>query len=204
MNRLDHIMYATPDLQRGIDAIGDLTGVAPAPSGSHPGLGTRNALSSLGSDQYLEIIAPDPEQELQGTLGAQLVERGTSGIRGWAIATDDLEGARSIIIDNGLEPHPVVDMTRTTPDGVRLEWQLFLLQGAPSLPFFIDWKDSPHPARTAPSGCTLIEFSVSTPDAAAIRALMAALDVEITVVEGEAGFSARLQTPRGEVALTSG
>jgi hypothetical protein len=201
MAKLDHIMYATPDLEKGITEITKLTGVTPAAGGSHPGRGTRNALLSLGADQYLEIIAPDPQQNLAGTMGAELIARGTSGIRGWAVATNDLVKVRTTATQHDLKPRPIIDMNRTTPAGVRLDWQLFLVSGNTLLPFFIDWKKSPHPALTTPRGCTLSAFTISAPNVDEVKALLDALEIDVAVVKGEAGFSARLQTPRGVVEL---
>ncbi len=201
MAKLDHIMYATSDLDDGIAEIAALTGVAPSKGGAHPGMGTRNALLSLGADQYLEIIAPDPNQQLPGTLGAELIEHGGSGIRGWAVATNNLASLHDNAARLGLAPQPIIDMTRTTPDGVRLDWQLFLLRGNPLLPFFIDWKESPHPAGTTPHGCRLTLFTITTPDADAMQSLMTAFEIDAAVAKGAAGFSAKLRTPRGVVEL---
>ena len=89
MAKLDHLMYAVPDLDAGMREIFELTGVAPVLGGSHPGIGTRNALLSFSGDQYLEIIAPDPQQELTGTTGEILANNPNSGIRAWAAEADD-------------------------------------------------------------------------------------------------------------------
>ena len=59
---LDHVVYGVSDLQLGIDAFKRVTGVKPVIGGQHVGLGTHNAIFSLGNETYFEIIAPDPEQ----------------------------------------------------------------------------------------------------------------------------------------------
>ena len=201
MAKLDHIMYAAPDLDQGIEEIADLTGVRPALGGSHPGIGTRNALLSLGEDQYLEIIAPDHNQKLSGTTGELLLEHGGSGIRGWAVATTDLHALTELASKAGFGYKDIIEMSRTTPGGVHLEWQLRFLTGNNQLPFFIDWKASPHPALSTTKGCSLIEFCIATQEVAKYQQLMSALDLEVSMTSDGNRFKAALQTPKGIVEL---
>ena len=65
-------MWGAPTLEQGMAEAERLFGIAPAPGGVHPGLGTQNALLSLGERVYLEIIAPDPAQNLTGTFGERI------------------------------------------------------------------------------------------------------------------------------------
>ncbi len=44
VSRVDHLVYATPGVKLGIDAVENLLGIRATPGGQHPGAGTRNAL----------------------------------------------------------------------------------------------------------------------------------------------------------------
>jgi hypothetical protein len=62
VRKLDHIIYATPDLKLGVDTLEELLGVRAIPSGQHPGHGTRKAFIRLGGKTFLVILGPDPDQ----------------------------------------------------------------------------------------------------------------------------------------------
>lgn len=202
MTQLDHIMYACPDLQAGIDEIYALTGVMPAMGGSHPGVGTRNALLSLDNHQYLEIIAPDPEQDLAGTTGQLLLDHGGTGIRSWAIACNSLTKVATLAAARNIATRDIIDMSRTTPDGVKLAWQLLFLTD-PHMPFFIDWLKSPHPALSTPTGCQLNSFHISALVPETYLGLLSDLALPIAVTAGADAFAAELETPKGTVLLNS-
>lgn len=201
MPNLDHIMYASADLTLGVEEIADLTGVKPADGGSHPGMGTCNALLSLGEDQYLEIIAPDHSQRLSGTTGELLINHGGSGIRGWAVATTDLDALTVVASNVGYGCKDTIDMSRTTPQGVHLAWQLRFFTGNSLLPFFIDWKASPHPALSTPKGCSLMAFGVTTQEPQAYQQLVQDLSLDVSVTHGEDQLTSVLNTPKGLVRL---
>ena len=90
-NRLDHMMYAAPDLDASIARFSELSGITAGRGGSHPGMGTRNALLSLGAEVYLELIAPDPAQKLEGNYGATFARLTQPQIYTYIVKGRDLE-----------------------------------------------------------------------------------------------------------------
>lgn len=185
MLQLDHIMYAVPDLDSGSKDLATRLGAQPVYGGPHPGRGTHNALLSLGDSRYLEIIAPDPEQTgIEGDLAGLEAPR----IKTWAVATDDFTNIQQVCDSLGLK-HSKLAMSRNTPAGPTLNWELMFIAGhgfGDLLPFFIDWFESPHPAATTVQGGTLQSFTIETPEAARYRDLMAAFGIDGVRVEERA------------------
>jgi hypothetical protein len=202
---IDHLLWAAPDLDAGSRLMGALTGVMPAVGGSHAGFGTRNSLLSLGTGLYLEVIAPDPAQSLEGNLGGRIAALPRPGLMTFAIRSDDLDGLRAAATAAGLQVGAPVAMGRTRPDGVRLDWAILYLTDPrwPDLvPFAIDWKQSPHPSASTPAGCTLRDFAVLHPEPAPLAALFAAIGLPVAVRRAaHPGLIATIATPQGEVLL---
>ena len=195
-------MYAVPDLENSMAEIASITGIVPLDGGVHPGNGTRNALLGLSNSSYLEIIGPDKKQNLENTLGELLVSKNTSGIRAWAVAVSDLASVADVAQDLGFRVRDRKEMSRKTPEGSLLEWELLFLEDA-VLPFFIDWKGSEHPARKAPSGCGLLELSISAQEPKVYQELLNKFQLEVSVSEGEPAVSAIIRSPKGDWSLPS-
>jgi hypothetical protein len=208
-NAVDHLLLGVADLDYGIAWFGKITGVAPIIGGSHPGVGTRNALISLGGRQYLEIIAPDPLQtaynfpiDVRKLMQPRLIT--------WAALTTDIKATAKNTQQTGYQIFGPRDGSRVRPDGKILKWKTlgvlnrFGLQGVEPIPFFIEWAgDSSHPSQDSPRGCDLQSFEMEHPDAAGVIDTLKKLGIEAKVRQTkEARLRATLMTPKGRVELS--
>ena len=98
----DHILLGAPDLDVGIRWVEERTGVRAKFGGNHPGAGTCNALLSLGTAHYLEIIAPDPAQA-NGPDVRKLRQLSSPSIIEWALHTEDIAAAKSMVEAAGIK-----------------------------------------------------------------------------------------------------
>lgn len=204
---IDHLMWGAPDLALGVAEAQKLFGVEPAPGGAHPGLGTRNALLGLGDSVYLEIIAPDPDQDLRGTLGKRLQTLDDCALVTWAAGCGDLPALANSSAAQGLKVRGPIRAQRQTLSGDLLEWELLFLGGHefPSLvPFFIDWLQTPHPATQAAPAGQFLELVLRSPQHAELAAVLKGLDVSVRVENAAAPeLEARIQVGGAVIALTS-
>jgi len=201
---IDHLVYAVADLTAGIDWFEQQTGIRPAVGGAHVGLGTHNALVSFG-ECYLEIIAPDPGQpdpDMPRPFGID--GRDGPGLVGFAVRPTDGETIGDLVdrcLDAGYDTGPISDLSRQTPNGDLLAWAL-TFPSSPTLPFIIDWGDTPLPSTTQPGGVELENFTVNHPLPFNIMGPLAALGLDINVVAAErVGLTATVTGPGGSVEL---
>ena len=206
LRRLDHLVYAVPDLDGGVADLERRLGVRAAPGGPHPGRGTRNALIGLGPDSYLEIIAPDPAQpEPAGGRWFGVDPRAAARLAGWAAKGSDLPRVVASAAQRGVPLGEVMPGARTRPDGVELRWTLTNPDAKAVFglaPFFIDWGTSPHPAATAPRGPVLVSLRAEHPRPDLAREPLLALGLDLPVAPGpRPALVATLRTVSGDVEL---
>lgn len=207
---VDHLVYGAPDLESGVAEIERLTGVRPRFGGRHVGLGTHNALATLGGRTYLEVIAPDPDQAGGGAalpFGIGALDR--PSLRAWAAAPDNLADAVQAGRKAGIDYGAVVSQQRQLPDGRMARWRLSTQTsegGAVEVvPFLIDWGDGAHPSDTAVAGLQMEELRIYAQDPAPVAAALEAIGSGLRVEQGEAqALEAVVTVPGGrQVVLRS-
>lgn len=206
LDLVDHLVLATPDLQRGIDAIEQQLGVKATPGGQHPGLGTRNALVALGPTSYLEIIGPDPDQpKPAGPRRFGIDDLKAPRIVRWVVKSSELEAVSAMAAKGNVALGAVTPGSRRRPDGVVLSWRYTdpnTVAADGLVPFFIDWGASPHPALTAARGASLVQLRAQHPDPERVQKMLDQLGLDLRVNRGSApAIIATIDSPRGRVEL---
>jgi hypothetical protein len=200
----DHILIGAPDLDVGIRWVEERTGVRAKFGGNHPGAGTRNALLSLGTGHYLEIIAPDPAQA-NAPEARELKELSSPRMIQWAIHTDDIAAAKRMVETAGIKTVGPQPGSRQRPDGKLLRWQtLGVEQNTPLVPFFIQWEaDSPHPSSDSPRLGTAKSLRFETPQPDELHRILHAAAVQADIRKsGVPRIVLVVQTPRGEIEVS--
>jgi hypothetical protein len=204
--QIDHLVYATPDLDVGVNTIEKTLGIRATPGGQHPGMGTRNALVALGPTSYLEIIGPDPEQPTPaGRRRFGIDDLKAPRLIGWVAKSHELEAMSAKAAASGIPLGPVIPGSRKRPDGVVLSWRYTdpnTIAADRLVPYFIDWGTSPHPSSSAARGATLVQLRAEHPDAPRVQKMVDALGLHLRVEKGSApALIATIDGPRGRVEL---
>ncbi|MFN0059032.1 MAG: VOC family protein [Planctomycetota bacterium] len=209
---VDHLLLGVADLDAGIAWVEKKTGVRAIVGGSHPGVGTRNALLALGKNQYLEIVAPDPAQK-DYNFHIDVRKLTEPRLITWAALSREIQKLAEQARAAGFQLFGPSDGSRVRPDGKQLRWKTLgviskVETQSPSevlpIPFFIEWAtDSPHPAQDAPKGCELVQFEIEHPKPDSVRDSLRTLGLESTPTTGKATrLIATMTTPKGKVTLS--
>ena len=203
---LDHIILGCNDLDAGVEYVYQRTGIRAAAGGVHPGAGTRNALLSLGTLRYLEIIAPDPLQAAS-TDPRHVASLRNPALVGWAVHRHDVKSFASVLQSAGVECVGPKPGSRDRPDGTILKWASLTLKDDSDgvLPFFIEWdSNAPHPSMDAPTGCSLTDLWIASPNPRDLDALAAKLQLDVQIRRSdELRLAATIVGPKGSLPLGS-
>lgn len=150
LTRFDHAVIAVRDLDDSMAAFRRL-GFDVQQGGTHPGIGTANALIRFGLD-YIELLTVvDRTAALAaGRVTQVLLEfiQQREGFVGYGVTSDDLEGDVARIRRSGLAVR-LMPLTRNYADGTAVRWMLALPEGMPwqrPWPFLIQC-DTPDEVR---------------------------------------------------------
>jgi hypothetical protein len=182
--RIDHVIYATADLDAAAARVESELGLSAVPGGRHAGHGTHNRIVPLGGG-YLELIAViDPHEAADSPMGsaiqARLTEQG-DGLFAWVIV---LEGVEQFADRLGL---PVITVAREGLSA-RVAGLAEALRN-PVLPFFLERDEGvPDPGEGADAGgITWLEVAG---DREALESRLGDTELPVRVVDGPVGVIA--------------
>ncbi|MDX6681988.1 MAG: hypothetical protein QOG94_2027 [Solirubrobacteraceae bacterium] len=182
--RIDHVIYATSDLDAAARRVEQQLGLEAVAGGRHDGIGTHNRIVPLGGG-YLELLAvADAQEAASSELGSALlarIEDAREGLMGWAVFVDDVHAVSSRLGTS------LLTVTRQGLSAYLTGLRESLRE--PCLPFFIARDAGIRDAgdRAHLPAITWIEVAG---DAARLRSWLGGADLPVRVVDGAPGVRA--------------
>lgn len=208
MATIDHLVYAVPNLEKGIAKLEKKLGVQAIVGGKHLTKGTHNALINLGNQSYLEVIAVDPDNQIIKEPRWMGVDTDLVGgkLTRWALKSSEIAEQVEFLYQINPNLAKVEQGSRKKEDGTMLKWQLSLPLAHPQVeitPFLIDWADSIHPCSSLTQACSLIKLEATHPTPQDYRNLLSALNFPLSIEKSdEVSLIATIETPNGFLKLS--
>ena len=202
---LDHLVVASRSLEEGASYVEAVLGVKLSPGGRHSNMGTHNLLLSLGSREYLEVIAIDPKSASPAQPRWFNLDnfQGPPRMTNWVCRTDDLFAAIDAAPPGSGQP---LELSRGDFHWAMAVPEFGRLPFDDAMPALIEWgSGSPHPNRQLPDqSLQLTRLDVFHPQAEALEKAFPALHSlsHVTIRNGpEKRLIASISTPEGTRVL---
>lgn len=202
--KIDHLIFAAPTLESGMDVIEEKLGIRPVFSGQHLGRGTHNALLALGEGVYFEVIAPDPSQDISSPLWMKTHLAKEPRLWTWAAKSDSLSKLKKTAKLHNIPFGKIESGTRTQPNGDVLSWQLSLPvednEGG-IVPFFLNWaRTTTHPSKVLPQAGQIVQLKAYHPYPVSLQAQMEKINLDLVFEKHDQMFlEATIQTLDGRI-----
>ncbi|MEM1410591.1 MAG: VOC family protein [Pseudomonadota bacterium] len=204
---IDHFLVIGRNLDETCELIHEKTGVAPVFGGQHSSGLSHNAIAGLGEDCYLEILTPLPGIESGAPWIERCLQDESPSLYTFCMRSPlPLQELADRARDQGYPCRGPNPWSRAQASGGLLEWDMLVPEASaeqPLVPFFIDWRDTPHPSTTAPQGLSLESFTVEAVDPEGLNRAYDAFAIEGIDVQPSKvdALHITMATPRGEVTL---
>jgi len=199
---IDHLILGTGDLDKALEAFESMTGAKPVMVVSLNGVGTKSARIAFEECAFLEIIGPDPKQDIETTLKKSLEALPADGTMTpfhYAVRS------KSTIASKAWESHDLkADMVSMVAQdrGQLWKWDMNLFNSTGLVPYFVDWGEMHHAAGRLPIVGKLGSVQVSASSGSPVHALTDEI-LGVTTSTGEDSLTFTFTSDKGTHTFTS-
>lgn len=197
---VDHIGLGVPNTAAGVAWLEDKVGAKCWMSEAEPGQWYWSGALSIGADSFLEVIGPNPAWPKFQPFRAMLTKLRAPRLLFWYVAVNDFDAYAARAAAAGAPMERVERIGPSAAHGADYTRGNLGPGFITQRPNVIEWRSRP-PRMDLDRSCRLIDFRLSHPQAPKLRAVFAALDIDVPVIEAPSSIGLTLETPKGRVDL---